>query len=494
MSASHELPPSSASSATANDGDKNFRDPVAEAKTLAEFYAQSSCECFESSGGFNDRRYEFLARCYPLAIIFSNSPSDFQRFKNDAFWKGFERKPYSDDVVRWVLYFAMRATSDQVRNRACKAAKVLNSFLDEEVRPEDVFRRLKEGRGPEPMYNRIRASASKDQFAGDNLERGLAEIRSLLEDESGSTRNDDLDAPDYEPAEPSAMALTGNLEPVDRPPLSSLARVHALQRQSYDEEIQQAGGAKVGPLNRIDRKTQFVIDMTEDELANLLGAKRGTINFTLDPPDRRDWRRAVVRSYRLFCDQEGPWPNIYADTPSPGKDGLRDGGEPNSRGQAPACTRSPSELAIESAAPVGAVRPEPEQYRAHASAAPSQPLRAPPSSKSKQEAAHYQATAHRFPIPKSNRAEVGRPSPSKPEPAKGVPHGRPKRAKKVTHKRKELKRYEPKRIEFKRYEPKRIELKQFEPTPAAPMTIDPRVQTRLPARPSAFSVDEKVQS
>jgi hypothetical protein len=131
----------------ATDDGREFMDPVEEAKGLADSFAIMACQALDSSGGMNKRRYRFLAKSYQLAIMFSDHPSDYQRLKDEEFWKVSQLKPNGDCIIRWVLYFTMRATSEQVRNRAIKAATVLESFRAEGVPATDVVRRLTEGHG-----------------------------------------------------------------------------------------------------------------------------------------------------------------------------------------------------------------------------------------------------------------------------------------------------------------------------------------------------------
>ena len=96
---------------------------------------------------------QFLEDCLPVVLEFQREPDEFERLKADPFWEEASRqKPKDPSTSKWVLYFAMRAKTKNVRTRAGVYAAVLDGLIREKVRPDRVAARIKEMRGVEAAY------------------------------------------------------------------------------------------------------------------------------------------------------------------------------------------------------------------------------------------------------------------------------------------------------------------------------------------------------
>src|SRR5271163_1479784 len=82
-----------------------------------------------------------------------NDRVECDRFWRQPFWKGVHKAPKRDEVMKAVMMVAMDTNSrPNLRKRAEKTGKVLQSFLKDKVEPDEVVERLKEGGGIEKMY------------------------------------------------------------------------------------------------------------------------------------------------------------------------------------------------------------------------------------------------------------------------------------------------------------------------------------------------------
>jgi hypothetical protein len=115
-----------------------------------------------------DRR-QFLEDTLPVVLKFQCEPDEFERLKADPFWAEASRqKPKDASTSKWVVYFAMRAKTKNVRNRAGRYAVVLDGLIREKVRPDRVAARIKEMGGIEAAYLHFLAQDSgRDEVAID---------------------------------------------------------------------------------------------------------------------------------------------------------------------------------------------------------------------------------------------------------------------------------------------------------------------------------------
>jgi hypothetical protein len=406
-------------SVTATDDGREFIDPIVEAKGLADSFAIMSYQALDSSGGMNERRYAFLAKSYHLAIIFSNHPSDYERLKNEDFWSASRQKPDDDSIVRWVLYFTMRATSDPVRNGAIKAATVLERFRAEGVPATDVVRRLKEGGGVHGIYGQICAKAKAKKFAGDAIEGGSAATGDLDEGISSSAPTDAFERREDEQTNSPVASRTGNSERAEDAPLGARASMFPAQGDTRADDIQIEADYKHGALNRADLKTEVIVTMrNESERVELLDGKYAIIAILVQPPDRRYWRPVLARSFRLLNYSEAAYLDIDADMFCASNSSSRDAGERTGADEAHMSAQSPSERTVERSGPVNPIVLAREQSLSRVGAIVPQPMRLPPPSQSGRAAPDRRAIAGGVPISKLNRVKPEGPGSPKNAPAK----------------------------------------------------------------------------
>jgi hypothetical protein len=156
---------------------------------------------------------QFLEDCLPVVCEFQREPDEFERLKADPFWEEASRqKPKDPSTSKWVLYFAMRAKTKNVRNRAGRYAVVLDGLIREKVRPDMVAARIKEMRGVEAAYlhflaeelgqNEVTVDADDDEMENEGppipRKGGLRAARG---------RNDDMVQGEDETASPSDKSV-----------------------------------------------------------------------------------------------------------------------------------------------------------------------------------------------------------------------------------------------------------------------------------------------
>jgi hypothetical protein len=297
------------------------RDPLVEARTLAYRFAALSGD-FQARGGIRDRLYGILKDAYWLGSFFKEWPEAYRRFKNDEYWLDVRQKPNDRNIMRSVLAFTMRTKNQEaLQNRACKYARVLEYLHQEELLPDEVPQRLKDGGGIDEVYAKLCRDPGAREGQGDSLEEligapppvptanvtdaetsdggpGLAAERSLA---SG-------DSDDAFPLDDDGLQSNGR-GPCD--PISALCGANE-RTDTFSGEAQRARTTKLGPLNRIDLKTTLAVEMFECELEEVLHARRATIRVIVQPRDARGWVRVVTQSVMTSNSVEGPWPGVPA--------------------------------------------------------------------------------------------------------------------------------------------------------------------------------------
>jgi hypothetical protein len=146
------------------------RDLVAEVQQLAKSFT-TLCQKFnQSQEKYRDGLYKFAAECYSSGRRLINDRVECERFWRQPFWKGVHKAPKRDEVMKAVMMVAMDTNSrPYLRKRAEKTGKVLQSFSEDEVEPDEVVERLKEGGGIEKMY-RERAEPGGNTPIPDDLD------------------------------------------------------------------------------------------------------------------------------------------------------------------------------------------------------------------------------------------------------------------------------------------------------------------------------------
>src|SRR5271170_2830911 len=146
------------------------RDLVAEVQQLAKSFTTLCQQFNQSQEKYRDGLYKFAAECYSSGRRLISDRVECDRFWRQPFWKGVQKAPKRDEVMKAVMMVAMDTNSrPNLRKRAEKTGKVLQSFLKDEVEPDEVVERLKEGGGIEKMY-RERAEPGRNTPIPDDLD------------------------------------------------------------------------------------------------------------------------------------------------------------------------------------------------------------------------------------------------------------------------------------------------------------------------------------
>jgi hypothetical protein len=124
--------------------------PLSEAERLRREYA-------EMKDGHHAEVRQFLERVYGVAAKFRRRLGDFERFQAHAFWKRWRQKPKNPSTSKWVLYFIMRATTTNDRNRSRKYAAILDGLMQDKVEISAVASRIKELGGIDAAYEAMQA-------------------------------------------------------------------------------------------------------------------------------------------------------------------------------------------------------------------------------------------------------------------------------------------------------------------------------------------------
>jgi hypothetical protein len=306
-------------------------DPIKEIRVLSNDYRNMSQVFSESSDGYRARLYTFLRKCYHAIKLFSESPQEYQRLKDDEFWDNSRQKPKDQFIAKWVLYYVMQAKSKVVRDRAGKCAKVLDSFLRQGMPVRLMDARLRALGGVDKIYAKLCAGAPRDELKFDDLELLKPATPDQERDESDGFEDEEAEASEDAARGPSAGGLINGVAnalvavdertTADQGPREPVAALRtASERDDVIADENQKEG-KRGHLNRIDLKTTLAVEMTEEELEEALAAKKVVICAFIEPPDERGWRRVVAQLVFSSAYVEGPWPGsaIYSSAEKNGE-------------------------------------------------------------------------------------------------------------------------------------------------------------------------------
>ena len=149
--------------------------PFPEEEGAFSFARRLVGEYADMEDGHHGAVRQFLQRCYVVVLKFQCEPDEFKHLKADPFWEASRHKPKDASTSKWVLYFVMRATTPNVRNRAGRHAVLLDGLIRDKVKPGAVAARIKEMGGVEVAYEAMRAR-----------KRGDAERSQSREEDEGS--------------------------------------------------------------------------------------------------------------------------------------------------------------------------------------------------------------------------------------------------------------------------------------------------------------------
>jgi hypothetical protein len=203
-------------------------------------------------------------------------------------------------VMKAVMMVAMDTNSrPNLRKRAEKTGKVLQSFLKDEVEPDEVVTRLKEGGGIEKMY-RERAEFGSNTPIPDDLD--------LLKPDLPDPPGEDEDYAPFQAARDGTFEYddddTAESSDVDsgRPVESEEG---SDRRSPIDHAMMLANGRQSAPAKqsrpaRFNPDTMLAVEMSGAQLLTALGSKRLQIDVVIEEEDGEGWKPAkAVKVRRL---------------------------------------------------------------------------------------------------------------------------------------------------------------------------------------------------
>ena len=302
---------------TANNAADASRDPIECLNKATLYFGELVRDHDYASDGHQERLYEFLQACYWVGQFYTQNNFAYRQFKLLDFWRHSRQKPKGKlNIMKWVVYFAMRALSKRMRDRAGKYWKVLDSFLNDDVAADAVARKLKAGGGVDRLYAELCDRVREDEAKRDDLELLRAAPSRLVrsaDDEIGDERLDahqgTPQAPfaDDHPGESTAASVRSeNLKIADHVPREPVALLQAADEWSDVIADDNQKVAKRGPLSRIDLDLNLAIDMRRREIDQVGAAKWVTIVAKVESPDERGWFRVVAHSVSPSYNSEQP--------------------------------------------------------------------------------------------------------------------------------------------------------------------------------------------
>jgi hypothetical protein len=269
------------------------RDLVAEVQQLAKSFTTLRLQFKQSQEKYRDGLYKFAAECYSSGRRLINDRVECERFWRQPFWKGVHKAPKRDEVMKAVMMVAMDTNSrPYLRKRAEKTGKVLQSFSEDEVEPDEVVERLKEGGGIEKMY-RERAEPGGNTPIPDDLD-----LLKPAPPEDDDNQPGDADEEQAENSEEETDEGWGDSPLSAKEASESDHRSEQAPSRAVSDSITitdfggQATPPTAPPLGkRFDPDKHLAVEMDPSTLAWVLGAKqRILIEAVVGPSDEWGWR------------------------------------------------------------------------------------------------------------------------------------------------------------------------------------------------------------
>jgi len=270
------------------------------ASTLRDDYAEYMRQ-YRTKGGVRDLKYRFLQGSYLMTVKIKHDPVERERFKADPYWFGFHQPPNDHNLMLSVLSYNMQSKHDEpIQTLNYKYAKVLESFYDVNVVPDNVAQRLKDGGGIYFIYAQLCKSEKlrREQFVAkdesdvvdttdDQHPNADEDAEQLVSEDNGMSGN--------------AIVLSGNI-PTDGqvvPQGQAMARAANDQGHRVEDGSKPLLPPKEGPLNRVDLTTDLIVTFFEAELDQIRASGGGEITFSILPCDERGFWRALGSIKRL---------------------------------------------------------------------------------------------------------------------------------------------------------------------------------------------------
>jgi len=136
------------------------RAPFEPSTIKANQLPQLQVYCSNKSYGYHSEVRFIIACAYAVCVQLSEDDEKLQRLKQDPFFANMDRRPRADDVTKWVVFFVFNARSGKRRERVGRHAAIINRYLDEDLKPDEVEQNLLDEGGVTKAY---RLSTKRDK-------------------------------------------------------------------------------------------------------------------------------------------------------------------------------------------------------------------------------------------------------------------------------------------------------------------------------------------
>ncbi len=116
--------------------------------------------CSNKTSGYHSEVRFIIACAYAVCVQLAEDDEKLQRLKQNPFFANMDRRPRADDVTKWVVFFVFNAKSGKKRERVGRHAAIINRYLDEDLKPDEVEQHLLDEGGVTKAY---RLSAKRDK-------------------------------------------------------------------------------------------------------------------------------------------------------------------------------------------------------------------------------------------------------------------------------------------------------------------------------------------
>jgi hypothetical protein len=295
------------------------------ASTLREDYSEIMKQ-YQTKGGLRDRKYQNLQGNYLMFYKLKGDLAERERFEADPYWHGFHQPPKDRNLMLSVLTYNMQSKHDEpIQTLNYKYAKVLSSFYDGNVAPDNVAQRLKDGGGIYFIYAQLckaeklrreeplAQSKSDGLGAADDEHPDADEDAELIVDEDAEQAALEDGHVSDDAIVPGANLPTGDQVASPPPAMPRAANDQPDEVKREDRSITQSNQRL---HHRIDEATELIVKFHALELEQIRASGGGEITIYVMPREEDGYWPTIGSIKRLFPHNEGPSPNDAEEPPA----------------------------------------------------------------------------------------------------------------------------------------------------------------------------------
>jgi len=303
------------------------------ASELRADYAEYTSK-YQTKGGVRDLKYQLLQGIYLMGSRLKGDPIELDGFKADPYWHGFHQPPNEHNLMLSALSYTMKSKHDDpIQTLNYKYAKVLESFYHENVTPDHVARRLKDGGGIDFIYTQLCRSKKlrreESVAEGKSHDVGITDDEHPDDDEGAAlVADEDAELAAAQDAEQAASedgdmsdnAIVPNANPPTgdqgAPPLPAMPRTTNDQPDEVKRESRSIIQTEQRLHHKVDEATELIVNFHALELDQIRASGGGEIVITVMPREEDGYWPTIGRIKRLFPRNEGPSPDDAEEPPA----------------------------------------------------------------------------------------------------------------------------------------------------------------------------------